>query len=196
MRKVTYITVAAALMTFAIFALWSYRVRAAGEAAEFLPTTKSVLLPAGSAIETVLRNGIASSAAVGDSVTAFVSAPVIFKGRVVIPAGAHLKGRLEQLSVAGATGKARLSFTDLLIRSRSYSIQTGDVNVVIPVQSDIAILGAALSTPMAATLGAVVGAASGDIRLIIRGLYEGAGVPEPEKAQVPITVVLALDLIS
>src|SRR5262245_19740483 len=88
-RRVAHFAVALALALLAISAFWAYRVRAAAEAAQFVPiSTKRELVPAGMAISGVIRNGFARSAAAGDTVTAFVSIPVIWHDRVVIPPGA------------------------------------------------------------------------------------------------------------
>jgi hypothetical protein len=195
MRRVTHFVIAIALITSAISVFWSYRVRAAEEAAQFAPSMrKPVLLPAATAIEASIRNGIASSAVEGDSVTAFVSAPVIFDGRVVIPYGAKLEGDLGIMSVFEARAKANISFNVLSIGGRSYTIQTRPVVVFTPVQSDTDILSAALYTLIGAGLSTAITAASADARSIEDGLFMGAKGSLLVKSTVPITVTLIEDL--
>jgi hypothetical protein len=174
---------------------WSYRVRAAEEAAEFAPTTiNHVVLPAGTALEATIKKGFASSAARGDIVTALVSRPTVVDSRLRIPSDARLKGSLQNFCVSKTTGKAWISFTVLQTRDRSVAIYTRPVVVMTPIVSDDEILRAALRTLVGAALGAAMGAGSGDVRLIDYGLISGMGVSMPVKATVPITVILVKDV--
>jgi hypothetical protein len=193
--RVIRLAVAAAMIMGAISGFRSHRVRAAAEAALFQPATaKLVPLPAGTAIRAVIRNGIASSAVPGDTVLAFVSMDVVFNDRVMIPSVAQLKGSVEDLDVFGATGQARLNFTGLLTPAGAFLIHTRPVQVITPLQSDTKILFTALTTPLGAILGAAMGAESGDVRMIIRGLMAGTSAIRLDKSEVPITVTLTRDL--
>jgi len=194
MRRIVCFTAAVALMVIAISVFWSYRVRAAEHAAQFPPVSiHAVRLPAGTAIEAALINGIASKAQAGDTVTAFVSRPVIIDGKLVIPKGARLTGHLDKLSVSRRVGSASLNFTVLTIQGRLFTIQTRRVAVVIPTLSDVDLVRKTLKTLMGAALGAAVAAESGDARLIDRGVLEGTTATLPLET-VPIQVFLAGDL--
>ncbi len=161
MRGITHFAIAIALITSAVSVFWSYRVRGAEEAAQFAPASdKHVVLPAATAIEAVMRNGIASSAVAGETVMAFVSTPVAFDGRLVIPYGAQLEGNLEEISVFGARAEAIISFTVLTTGGRSFAIQARPVVVLTTSRSDTEILSAALKALTGTGLGIAIGAAS------------------------------------
>lgn len=151
-------------------------------------------MPAGTAVKAVIFSGIASSASLGDTVIASVSDPVVSEDTFAIRPGSQLKGTLEELSLDDHTGKAQINFTLLLIGGRTLPIQTHAVAVVLPVQGDAEILRTTFRILTGATFGAAVGAASQDVRLIRRGLFDGARLTIPVKDIVPITVILAGDL--
>jgi hypothetical protein len=195
MHRSTHFAIAIALITSVTSVFWSYRVRAADEAAQFMPAIdKRVVLPAATAIDAVIRNRIASSAVAGETVVAFVSIPVVFNGKVVIPYGARLEGNLQEISVFGAMAKADISFAVLTAGVRSFAIQTRPIVVFTPVQSDTQTVGAAVKALTGIWLGIAIGAASGNGRLIEQGLLEGARIGLPEESTVPITVILIRDL--
>ena len=183
--------VAAFIMLLAI-AFWSYRVRAAAEeAAEFAPSEVSpVLVPAGTTISAAMRGGIPEFAAAGDKVTAFVLRPVVLNGKLLVPADAELKGGLEQVSVKGGKARVRMSFTVLLIEGRSWNIRALPVTTIAPVQSDLETIGSAFDMLLGGSLGATIGAASGDLHLVQRGMFLGAGVSAPEEPTIPVNVIL------
>jgi hypothetical protein len=194
-HSVSRVSVAVGSILLALCFFWAYRVWTAEESAQFAPVNiKLASLPTGTEIEAVIRDGIASSAVAGDKVTAFVSQPVIFDGRLVIPSGAALKGNLEKLSKFGASGRADINFTVLFIRDRSFPIQTRRVVVITPLISDTDILATAFATLVGGTLGAAIAAASGDGRMIDRGLLAGGTASVSVKTVVPITVSLTDDL--
>ncbi len=195
MRKVTPFAIAIALMTVAMSIFWSYRVRAANEAAEFAPAaTQRVVLPASTVIYATIANGIASSAEAGESVTASVSTPVLSNGRVVIPPGAQLEGNLKETSDFGTTVKAVITFGVLTIGDRSFPIQTRPIMVAAPARSDTAILIAALRIIVGAGIAAGMGASSKDERLLEHGLLETTRASLAVESAVPITVTLVRDL--
>jgi hypothetical protein len=170
----------------------SYRVRAAADAAaRFKPAPLArAFVPAGTEIKAVLWHGLPEFAAPGDTVAAHVPAPVIIDGELLIPQGAWLKGELKELSVLNETAGANISFTQLVIRVRSFSIEARRVDVVIPVESDVEILSTALKTLIGAGLGAAVSFGTGDLRLVDRGIQQGTVSSSFGKDSVPITVVL------
>jgi hypothetical protein len=180
------------LIVAAISDYRSYRVRAAAEAAaRFKPTVSGpVFVPAGTAIQAVLWNGVPALATRGDFVAAHVPMPVIVDGNLLIPDGAWLNGELEEFVVSDSKAWANIRFTQLVIRDRSFSVQTRRVVFVIPVQSDIQILGTILKTLVGAGLGAAVGADTGDKRLLDSGLRVGVVSSVFSGAMAPVSIVL------
>jgi hypothetical protein len=195
MRRFIRLAVATGLVVLVISAIWLYRVQAAGEAAEFQPARKPCdLLPAGTPIQVVLVGRIASSAVAGEAVTAFVSRPVTCNRAVAIVPGAQLTGHVEKLAVAGGKGEARLRFDRLITFKGHLPIRTEPVDMTVPVESEVEILGSTTRTLMGATLGAALGAASGDLVMVERGMrvsLGGAISPEPT---FPFEVILASDI--
>jgi hypothetical protein len=195
MRKLTRFAIAIALMTVALSVFWSYRVRAADQAAEFAPAAaQRVVLPAATVIEATITNGIPSSAEAGESVTATVSTPVLSAGKILIPSGAHLEGDLKDMTVFGTTVKAVVAFRVLTVGDRSFSIQTRPIMVAVPARSDTAILIAALRTIVGAGIGAGMGASSKDERLLQHALLEAASSSLSVESATRITVTLIHDL--
>src|SRR5437870_1724783 len=191
-RGLIFMLIALATATFT-----RYRTRAAAdEAARFVPAgTKLFSVPSGTTIYALVLDGVEDQIKVGDLVTAMVSTPVIIGGEHVIPAGTHLKAKLEQIEFYHAKATVRLDFTVLLIGEREFIIQTRRVQARVPLQSDVEILGAVFRSALAVSIGAAIGAVSGDKRLIARGTFEGilAGISAPESAT-PVAVVLVQDL--
>jgi hypothetical protein len=182
-------------LMLAMSAIWSYRVRAAGEAAELRPAAnETFVLPAGTAIDALVRNGIGRDAKAGDRITAFVSNPVSSDHSVVIPVEAQLQGNLEQISIAHHRAEVRIRFSALLIHGQRFDIHARQVSVRMPIVTDIDELSAALETLMATSLGTSIGAASGDRRLVERGLLEGTKIVDATGISIPVTVTLTRNL--
>jgi hypothetical protein len=182
-------------LILAVSAFWLYRVRARAEAAEFSPAVNDIfVLRAGTTINAFLRNGIAKEAATGDSVTAFVSEPVMLGNEVVIPTEAELKGSLEQISVSHKRAELLIRFSVLVIRGQRFNIDARQVSVRVPIVSDIDELRASFETLMATTLGTSIGGGSGDPRLVKRGLLEGTKMLDTTGISIPIAVTLTKDL--
>jgi hypothetical protein len=182
-------------LMLAMSAVWSYRVRAAADASELPPAViETFVLPAGTAIGALLRNGIAADATNGDTLTAFVSNPVVSDHTIVIPPEAQLKGRLEQVLISDGRATVRIRFSALLIRGRRFNIQARQISVRSPTVSDIDAISAALKTLMTTTLGTSIGAASGDVRLVERGLLESTKTVEATVISIPIRVTLTRSL--
>jgi hypothetical protein len=195
MRRVYRRAVATAVILLVISAIWLYRVQAAAEAVEFQPARKPCnLLPAGTPIEAVLFGRIASSAVAGETVTAFVSRPVICNRAIVIAPGAQLTGHLEKLSLSGGEGEARLRFYLLITPAGHFPIRTRPINLNVPVENDVEILSSSTKTLIGATLGAALGAASGDLRMIERGMRVTLSGSISPETTVPFEVFLASEL--
>ena len=196
MRKSSRLAVAVALICLVISGLWAYRVHAAREAGTYQPTsTGPILVPAGTAIPVVLNNGVRSSSVPGDEVVAFVPDAVIVNDKLVIQSGAQLRGTLEKLLRVDGWGKAYIRFTDLQVFNQSFPIQAQRVEVITPLQSDIAIVSNTLGALMGAGFGAAIGAATGDGRSVGVSMLQGATTSVfQEETTVPITVILTDDL--
>src|SRR5215467_11043967 len=142
-------TISLLLVMVAFSAFWYNRVRAVAEAAEFSPARgNAVLVPAGTPIPAVIRTGIASLSRSGDTVTAFVSAPVVFDGQVAIPAESELTGTLEAFSPYDRHAEAHMRFTKLRIRDRTFDIQSKGLFLIIRTQTSTETLGGAFRTLM------------------------------------------------
>jgi len=192
MRKII-LTVLSLML--AMSAIWSYRVHAAAEATKLPPAVNAPsVLRSGTAIDALVRNGIGRDAKAGDSFTAFVSNPLVVGNKVVIPSEAQLKGNLEQVTLSDGRAEVRIRFSMLVIRQQPFKIHARQVTLRIPVVSDIEELSAALKTLMATSLGTSIGAASGDDRLLERGLLEGTKIVEATGISIPISVTLTRDL--
>jgi hypothetical protein len=195
LRRIDCLIFAVALILLAVSVFSAYRVRAAEEAAQFEPAyTEPVLVPARTVIPAALKNRIPESAEAGDTVTAFVSAPILVDDRTVIPPGAELKGELEKVSISGTTAKSTVKFNRLLTGGQAFEIETRQIEVKIPVQSDTEIIGSALRTLMGATLGAALGAQARDPKVFYGGIYEAAAASVTLDVEVPITVTLLREL--
>ena len=191
-RGLIFMLIALATATFS-----RYRTRAAAdEAARFVPAgARLFCVPSGTTIYGLVLDGVEEQIKVGDPVTAMVSTPVIIGGEHLIPAGTHLKAKLERIELYHAKATVRLDFTVLLIGEREFTIQTRRVQARVPLQTDVEILSAMFRSALAVSIGAAIGAASGDKRLTVRETFEGilAGIPAPESAT-PVAVVLVQDL--
>jgi hypothetical protein len=184
---------AIALLVISVF--WSFRVRAAQEASQFEPARgNTAIIPAGTVINGILRNGIPASVAAGDTITANTDTPLMLDNRVAIPAGVQLAGTVEDLSFSGRTATADIRFTALFTGRRSIPIQTEQIIVTARVQSSIEAVSGGLSALIGTGIGAGIGAASGDVKLVKRGVLEGAGSMQVSDSSIPISITLTRDL--
>ena len=190
------ILTAIVLITLGISAFWTFRARAANEADQFepIPAPRAALLPKNTGIDAIIPNGVPSSSAAGNSITAFVSAPVSFHGNVAIPTRAQLNGHMKRLSAVGDKAKVEITFDVLTIRDRSWPIQALPIVVTVPIRGDAKILVEALRMLVTAGISAGIGASSMDERLFEATLGEGIKTSLPVKSAVPITVILEHDL--
>ncbi len=191
-RVLRFIT-ALGLIILTISVVRLYRVQSAGDKRPVVIASTRIV-PAGTAIQTLIRNKIAESAEVGERITAFVGTPVVSNGATVIPSGTQLEGVLEKISVHGSNAQVILYFDRALIHGRTVPIQTRRVVAMIPVVSDTEILANALRALTGAGLGAALGAVSGDPNLINRGMFQGTVPAVSQEIAVPITVTLVQDL--
>jgi hypothetical protein len=195
MRSFKFVGILVVIILVAASILWTYQVRAAGQATEFLPTVnRSTRLPAGTVIEAVIRTPFPRSLQKGDMVTAFVAKPVSVGTKLVIPVGAQMRGPVEQVTVTGKEAAAQIDFNALSIGTQSFAMRSHRVLVRGPVQSDADIFTTGLRMLMGTTFGVAVGAESRDVRLIDRGMLEGARNSMPNDVRVTFRVTLSADL--
>ena len=77
---------------------------------------QSAVLPAGTGLDAKLESSVKTgSSEVGDDVTAVVANPILAAGRVAVPRGTRLKGRVETVQPAtrAAEGRVRLVFREI-----------------------------------------------------------------------------------
>jgi hypothetical protein len=190
-RRLTSFAVLFALVILAVSFLKARRTQATERALLFEPAIhKSVSVPAGTEVAGVMKNTIPSSFGVGDTVTAFVSAPVILDGGIVVPINSPLKGIIEKLTVTGTSARVQVHFTEIDLSGGRLAIQTGSVLVDMTIQSEVEVLRDAVSMLMGATLGAATKASSKDPWLVERGLLDG--VNSSVVARPPVAIHLML----
>ena len=102
-----------------------------GLLARLFESTKDVTIPAGSQFAVTLDQTLASNRnQAGDSFAATLSQPVVEDGKTVIPAGAHLSGRVVDAKDSGRLHvPARLSvaLTSVEVDRKSYDIDTDTI---------------------------------------------------------------------
>ncbi len=77
---------------------------------------QSAVVPAGTGLDAKLESSVKTgSSEVGDDVTAVVANPILVAGRVAVPRGTRLKGRVETVEPAtpAAEGRVRLVFREI-----------------------------------------------------------------------------------
>jgi Bacterial conjugation TrbI-like protein len=77
---------------------------------------QSAVVPAGTGLDAKLESSVKTgSSEVGDDVAAVVADPVLAAGRVAVPRGARLRGRVETVQAAtpAAEGRVRLVFREI-----------------------------------------------------------------------------------
>lgn len=197
MRASGRFTVVLILIVAGVLMFRSYRIHSnAAQASEYAPAAaEPILLPSGTVIQAVVGGaGIPETAAAGDEVTAFVIPPIVVDGKSLISSRGRLGGTLESVAISGSEARIRINFTTLLIRGKVFRIEAQPVVTTAPVESDIAMIGEALSTLFGASLGASLGAASRDKDLVDQGLFEGAMSSMSGPDGIPIKVILICDL--
>jgi len=184
-------TIILAVLTFS--SIRAHQV--AVEAAEYAPAPSApVLVPGGTKIHAVVHHGVAQSAGAGTGVNAIVPKAIEVGGRIVIPSGAELTGKLEKVSFKKFGADAHMNFDVLFSRGRSFAIHSRSIQLTLPVESDIEIMSNAIRALMGASIGAATGAAAGDRRVMDLAVLQSAAFSESEGIAIPITVTLTQDL--
>jgi hypothetical protein len=168
---------------------------AAVDAAQYSPAPSAPLvIDAGTDIPAVISHGIPESAGPGSRVNAAVPEAIIVAGRQVIPAGAELTGKLEEVSFMKFGAQARMNFDGLFLAGRLFMIHSKPVELTVPVESDIDIMSNAIRALMGANIAAATGAAAGDKRVMDWAMLQSAALSESGEVAIPITVTLTQDL--
>jgi hypothetical protein len=143
------------------------------------PRVEPIEVPAGTQLMLVLENSLSSATSrPGQQVTARIERSTSPDGRVVLPGGSLLKGRVADAAGAGrVSGRARLAvtFDHVVVRGRSYPLATTAIEVQAPAgtKRDAEIIGG--GTAAGAVLGAIVGGGTGAKKGAIIGATAGTG---------------------
>ena len=143
------------------------------------PNRDRLTLPAGTELQLVLEGTLSSATSqVGDPVTARVARATSPDGRVVLPGGTVLKGRVYRADAAGRVkGKSRLSvdFDRITVRGVEHRLDTTAIDVEGPDSHgrDAAIIGG--STVGGAIVGGILGGGSGAKKGAVVGVLGGTG---------------------
>jgi type IV secretory pathway VirB10-like protein len=143
------------------------------------PNRDRLSLPAGTELQLVLESGLSSaSSQVGDPVTARVARATSPDGRIVLPGGTVLKGRVYRADAAGRVkGKSRLAvdFDRIVVRGVEHRLDTTAIDVEGPDShgKDAAIIGG--STVGGAIIGGILGGGSGAKKGAVVGAVGGTG---------------------
>ena len=143
------------------------------------PNRDRLSLPAGTELQLVLESGLSSATSqVGDPVTARVARATSPDGRVVLPGGTVLKGRVYRADAAGRVkGKSRLAvdFDRIVVRGVEHRLDTTAIDVEGPDShgKDAAIIGG--STVGGAIIGGILGGGKGAKKGAVVGAVGGTG---------------------
>jgi len=125
---------------------------------------------------------------------ATVSEPVVLDGRTVIAPGAKLTGTLESLTKHHHHAEVVIDFKTLYIAGRGIPIQMQPVTLTTHLSDEMDVLSYASKAMAAASIGASIGAASGDLRVVRRGMMEALNFLPTFEDVIPVRVTLARDL--
>jgi hypothetical protein len=143
------------------------------------PNQDRLSLAAGTELQLVLEKGLSSATShVGEPVTARVQRATAPDGRIVLPGGTVLKGRVYRADAAGrVSGKSRLAvdFDRIVVRGVEHRLDTTAIDVEGPDSHgrDAAIIGG--STVGGAIVGGILGGGSGAKKGAVVGVLGGTG---------------------
>jgi type IV secretory pathway VirB10-like protein len=143
------------------------------------PNRDVLSLAAGTELQLVLERGLSSATShVGEAVTARVARATAPDGRIVLPGGTVLKGKVYRADAAGrVSGKSRLAvdFDRIVVRGVEHKLDTTAIDVEGPDSHgrDAAIVGG--STVGGAIIGGILGGGSGAKKGAIVGVLGGTG---------------------
>lgn len=139
------------------------------------PRATSLVLPAGTELTLLLETPISSATSnEGDAVVARVERAVSEDGRIVLPGGAVVRGRVTEARPSGrVAGRARVAvdFDSIVVRGRTHELDVAPLVAEAPGEGgrDAKIVGGS------AAAGAVIGAIAGGKKGAARGALIGAG---------------------
>ncbi|HEV7501108.1 MAG TPA: hypothetical protein VGQ33_13940 [Vicinamibacteria bacterium] len=143
------------------------------------PNRDRLTLAAGTELQLVLESALSSATSqVGAPVTARVARATAPDGRIVLPGGTVLKGRVYRADAAGRVkGKSRLAvdFDRIVVRGVEHRLDTTAIEVEGPDSHgrDAAIVGG--STVGGAIIGGILGGGSGAKKGAVVGVLGGTG---------------------
>jgi len=143
------------------------------------PNRDRLTIPAGTELQLVLESTLSSaSSQVGDPVTARVARATAPDGRVILPGGTVLKGKVYRADAAGRVkGKSRLSvdFDRIVVRGVEHRLDTTAIDVEGPDSHgrDAAIIGG--GTVGGAIIGGILGGGGGAKKGAVIGAVGGTG---------------------
>jgi type IV secretory pathway VirB10-like protein len=143
------------------------------------PSPDPLVLPAGTTLQLRLERGLSSATSrAGDAVTARVERATGPDGRVLLPGGTVLHGRVYRAEAAGrVSGRSRLAvdFDRIVVRGATHRLETTAIDVRGPAshERDAAIVGG--STLGGAILGGIFGGGSGAKKGALVGVLGGTG---------------------
>ena len=139
------------------------------------PRATAMVLPEGTELHLVLEQPLSSlNSRPGDTVTARVESAVGDDGRIVLPGGTVLQGRVSEAKGSGrVSGRARVAvdFDRIVVRGRTQELEVSPVVVEAPGEGgrDAKVVGGS------AAAGAVLGAIAGGGKGAVKGAVIGAG---------------------
>jgi hypothetical protein len=143
------------------------------------PNRDRLSLAAGTELQLVLERGLSSATShVGEAVTARVARATAPDGRIVLPGGTVLKGKVSRADAAGrVSGKSRLAvnFDHIVVRGVEHPLDTTAIDVAGPDSHgrDAAIIGG--STVGGAIVGGILGGGGGAKKGAVVGVLGGTG---------------------
>jgi hypothetical protein len=146
-----------------------------GESREAVEAPTRMVLPEGTELTLVLENAISSATSnEGDAVVARVERAVGDDGRILLPGGTVLHGRVTEAQASGRVkGRARLAvdFDRIVVRGRTHQLDASPLVAEAAGEGgkDAKIVGGS------AAAGAVIGAIAGGKKGAVKGAVIGAG---------------------
>ncbi len=149
--------------------------KSGGVLSRLLETTKPMTVPAGTAISVVLDQTLASNQSrSGDEFDASVAAPVVIDGKMVIPKGARVRGRVIEARESGRLAHVahlRLALRSVEVGGKTYELETSAISRTGSNHNkrNLELIGGG------AGLGAIIGGVAGGGKGAAIGAVAGAG---------------------
>jgi hypothetical protein len=164
---------------------------------------KKVTVPAGTQLTIRLGNALDSERnQVGDTFHGSLSDPIVLDGETVIPSGAEVVGRVEDVKSAGrfaGNSVLTLELTSLSVNGKTYNIQTNRWTRAGSGQGKSTATKVGVGTAAGAVLGGIFGGGKGAAIGAAAGAGAGTGVAASKKGQqiqLPAEAVLNFQTIN